>query len=176
MKKNSDQLKWIPNCLSVIRILIAIAFPFLHPSSRVLILALALLTEYLDGAIARKFNWVSLTGQILDPIADKLLVLSVGMTFIAINKLSLAELLLIGIRDITAGLGFIIIVLLLKNYRMLQSFRPNFAGKMTTFFQYLVFFDVMVAATPHTWLIVVTSVLSFVSAVLYISNIYFARK
>lgn len=176
MTKNSELFKWIPNCLSLIRMLIAIAFPFLHPSSRSLILALALLTEYLDGALARKFNWVSLTGQVLDPIADKLLVLSVGLTFIAINKFSLAELLLIGIRDITAGVGFIIIVLLFKNYKMIQSFRPNLAGKMTTFFQYLVFFDILVATTPHTSLIVATSVLSLVSAIQYTLNIYFARK
>ena len=42
-----------------------------------LILFLATITDYFDGYFARKYNAVSVLGEILDPIADKILILFV---------------------------------------------------------------------------------------------------
>lgn len=42
---------------------------------------IAAITDFLDGFIARKFNWVSDFGKLWDPIADKVLVNSVLICF-----------------------------------------------------------------------------------------------
>lgn len=66
----------VPNALSVLRILCIPVFAYLFIKDQVIaaviVMAVAVLTDLLDGKIARKFNQVSELGKILDPIADKL--------------------------------------------------------------------------------------------------------
>ena len=70
------------NILTLSRILLAaIIFVLLMtPDGYLLALVLFFLagvTDYFDGYLARKYNAVSLLGEILDPIADKILILFV---------------------------------------------------------------------------------------------------
>ncbi len=71
---------FITNLLTILRILLApiifvfIAFEFNFLLSLILFL-FAGLTDYFDGYIARKYNATSTLGEILDPIADKILVI-----------------------------------------------------------------------------------------------------
>lgn len=185
-------LKSIPNILSGVRLLVALVFPFLAEHLRIIFLALAFLTEYLDGALARKYNWLTPIGQILDPLADKLITLSVGLTFVAANKILLTELTFISLRDITAGLGFLVVIFIYKTWaleetsgvasgskldpKLVKKFKPNFFGKMTTVFQYLVFFNILFFSSANTWLILATGILSLIAAGLYIFNFYRAIK
>lgn len=48
----------------------------------IIVFVIALLTDVLDGFIARRFNQQSSVGQVLDPIADKILFGSVMITFL----------------------------------------------------------------------------------------------
>ena len=68
----------VPNLISALRI-ISIPFISVLISKHEMIAALALIaissaSDGLDGIIARRFNQVSKIGQILDPIADRLLI------------------------------------------------------------------------------------------------------
>ena len=72
------KLKHIPNILSVIRILLVFVFIYLffsmaEPYVALLIFLLAGATDVVDGYLARRNNWVTTLGKILDPVADKLM-------------------------------------------------------------------------------------------------------
>jgi len=72
----------IPNILTLIRIVLGFIVPVLmlygDLYGRILaavLFAIAGLTDYLDGWYARKYNLVTKLGKILDPIADKIILL-----------------------------------------------------------------------------------------------------
>lgn len=75
--------KTIPNFLSYIRLLlipaIAVLFVKGHLGWSIGLIALSGLTDLFDGKIARKFNQVSDLGKILDPVADKLTIITVAI-------------------------------------------------------------------------------------------------
>ena len=82
----------IPNILTIFRLLcapaVALAFVFLwHPVSDWVALGLfvsASLTDFFDGYIARKYNMGSKFGTMLDPIADKAMVVT-ALAVLAMN-------------------------------------------------------------------------------------------
>lgn len=66
----------VPNVLSVVRLVLLPVFLLYLVSDRLVaaaaVLAVASLTDYLDGKIARGWGLESRLGQLLDPIADRL--------------------------------------------------------------------------------------------------------
>ncbi len=85
----------IPNILTILRIWaipVVVATFFFDKSSTaawigVLIFALASITDYLDGYLARHLNQLSRFGRVLDPIADKLLICSILLMLAYTNRL-----------------------------------------------------------------------------------------
>lgn len=76
----------------------------------------ASITDYYDGQIARKYNLVTNLGKLIDPLADKLLVISALTVLTKYDKISLwivliiifRELLITGLRAIVAADGTVI--------------------------------------------------------------------
>lgn len=63
----------------------------------------ASLTDWLDGHFARRFGMVSVAGQFMDPIADKMLVLSAIVVLLAMNRVDPVLVFLLLARDIFIG-------------------------------------------------------------------------
>ena len=94
MKKNNPILSIIPNVLTLFRSLAAIILPIIIIYGDEIgaliatpILILAGISDYFDGFYARKYNVISNFGKILDPVADKLLVIGIIFALASENML-----------------------------------------------------------------------------------------
>lgn len=71
------KLKYIPNILSIIRICLVGVFVytmfFVNAYVAMFVFLLAGATDVVDGYLARRNNWITDLGKILDPVADKLM-------------------------------------------------------------------------------------------------------
>lgn len=81
----------IPNQLTTLRVILIPVFMFFFTSDitenniiAAVIFIIASLTDFLDGHLARKWNLVTNFGKIMDPFADKLLVLT-ALIYLAIS-------------------------------------------------------------------------------------------
>lgn len=163
----------IPNTLSAIRIIFAFLFPFLNSQYWLALLTLGLATEYLDGALARKFNWASAFGQILDPVADRLLAFSVGVTLVFNHLILPSQLLTVLVRDILVSLGIIISLFFLNSTDIISIFKPNILGKLATLLQYFFYYDVLFFSTPHKEVFWIVALVSFCSGLVYSTKFVF---
>ena len=72
-----DKFKFIPNLLCIIRILLVFVFVYLSLKdmlyAALIVFLVAGATDVLDGFLARRNNWITNLGKILDPFADKLM-------------------------------------------------------------------------------------------------------
>ena len=111
MNENNSISRIIPNLLTLFRSLAAIVLPVIIIYGGEIgalmatpILILAGISDYFDGFYARKYNVTSNFGKILDPVADKLLVIGVILALASENMLdyyySFIPALLIVLREI----------------------------------------------------------------------------
>ena len=98
----------ISNILSILRG--AMGFPIALLLSRgemiyaTVLIILAIISDALDGFIARKTNQVTNLGKALDPIADKMCILTVLLFLIIEGKIPIQFLIFIGIRDLAIAI------------------------------------------------------------------------
>ena len=128
--------KTIPNALTLFRCLISIFLPILiiygGETGAILaapLLLLAGLSDYFDGYYARKYNVISILGKVLDPIADKLLVIGVLLSLASENLLDfyfgfipsliiiLREIFISGLRESVSSYNFTLKVSVLAKWK-----------------------------------------------------------
>jgi cardiolipin synthase len=112
----------------------------------ILILMASGVSDYLDGKLARKWGQISRLGQLLDPLADRLFVLStiVGLTWRGIMPWWLTALLL----------GRELFIASLLPVLRKHGYGPpevNFLGKAATF-NLMYAFPLLLLTTRHDWL------------------------
>jgi len=100
------------NMISFSRILVAFPIVYLHYINNLqvttasgILIFYGVISDYLDGFIARKTNTISEVGKMIDPIADKLCALVLFVYTVWIGWIPLWFLMLAVIRDITIMLG-----------------------------------------------------------------------
>jgi cardiolipin synthase len=136
----------VPNQITLLRLgflpIFLILISYEHYRWALAVLVVAGLSDGIDGLLARKLNQRSSLGAYLDPIADKLL-LSSSFVILAMEKQIAWWLTIIVLsRDILI-LVVAVVILLIFGYR---PFPPSLLGKMTTFFQIVLVFTVVLAA------------------------------
>lgn len=126
----------IPNAISALRIVLIGVFVVLlasgHDAWAIAALAVAGVSDFLDGYLARRWNQVTALGRVLDPAADRLLTIAVvlGLALRSIIPWWLVALLLA--RDIVVG-----IALLIGKRRGVESAQVTFSGKLATLLLYV---------------------------------------
>lgn len=123
----------LPNLITIGRILLIPVFVllFIAPTedrslSAAAIFVIAAASDLLDGYLARRTGQVTKLGKLLDPIADKLLVLSALILLVNVDRVSALVAILIiarevavtGIRAIAAGEGIVIAAETTGKYKM----------------------------------------------------------
>lgn len=99
-------MKNIPNALSFLRIILApssmllIYFPGIQNSVFVTIISISAISDFLDGYLARKLNYQTKSGTVLDQIADKIFILCFIFAFTIVSLLPAWIFILFLIRDI----------------------------------------------------------------------------
>lgn len=133
-------MKNIPNLITVIRILLIPVFIVLlfygYKLYALFVFISAGISDALDGLIARRWNLKTRLGTYLDPIADKLLLVS---SFVMLSVIGLIPrwlmIIVIG-RDVIIGItGMILLkVIDLRSYNV----KPSLLGKATTWLQLII--------------------------------------
>ncbi len=123
----------LPNLLTVTRILLIPVFVmlFVEPTpdrslTAAIVFIVAAVTDLLDGYLARKTGQITKLGRLLDPIADKLLVLSALILLVQVDRVTALVAILIiarevavtGIRAIAASEGMIMSAEVTGKYKM----------------------------------------------------------
>jgi cardiolipin synthase (CMP-forming) len=143
-------LRHLPNMLCVLRM--AMVYPVAlwilqgRYADVMLLFALAASTDALDGFLAKRFGWTSKLGKLLDPLADKLLLVTV---FICLSWQGDVPWVLTGLvllRDLVIVFGAI-------TYKFLfgpVNGNPTIASKINTLAQ-IVFCLAVVAGQAYQW-------------------------
>lgn len=127
--------KYIPNILTTYRLIIAILIPILFFSGiyniLVLLFITAILSDAIDGALARKWNVTSKYGKIVDIISDKALAILASLTFaIALNKWFIITLVLEMVITLINGITYI-------KTKNIDNQHSSMYGKLKTWFLFV---------------------------------------
>ncbi len=130
----------LPNLITILRILLIPYFTYLFVTGNyrlaLIIFVITGLTDLVDGAIARTFHQRTKLGTMLDPAADKALML---VTFLVLSYRGIVPwwfTILVIARDLWIVSG----VFFLKQKKDLLYVRPTKLSKLNTFFQLLTIF------------------------------------
>lgn len=170
-----------PNLLTILRILLVPVFMLLllygRTGTALLVFMLAGVTDLLDGLLARKFNHGSELGALLDPIADKLLLVS---SFILLSLPSMQTAIKIPVWLVVAVISrdiLIVIAVIVTNLAFgKHRFLPSIWGKMTTASQILTVLAVLVCNAWGTVLPITEPLFFLTLALTVISGLHYVTR
>jgi len=139
----------LPNVLTVLRILLVpvIVVALLNETANgdllaALVFALASLTDAMDGYLARSRNAITTFGKLMDPIADKLLIIAALVALVSLNRLPAWVAMVIIARELT------VTVTRMHANQQGVVIASNWWGKAKTIVQVVAIFCVIVAGHP----------------------------
>lgn len=142
------KLKYIPNLICVARIILVGPIVWLLLEGdyglALLLILIAGLSDALDGYLARRFDWRTRLGGLLDPAADKLLMFSVFVTLTWLGWVPVWFTAIVVGRDVIIIVGTVVYQLLVAPVHG----EPTQASKLNTVLQILF----LLLAVSHAWI------------------------
>ena len=160
----------VPNAISMFRLLlvlpIAIAIVEGEFAFSLALFCIAGISDGLDGYFARKYGWVTAFGKIIDPLADKLLLLVTTVTLGLLGHFPVMVLFLMIAKDL-AVVGGVLVYTALAGF---PEVRPILVGKVTTVLQLLLIGYIMITLVASmsvvsmfmsilVWVVVIATIL-----------------
>ena len=168
-------VSYIPNLITVLRIvaapLLILLLKYGNYELALLLFLIAGISDGLDGYIAKRFNVQSQFGAILDPVADKILLVSCFVMLTLLGHLPFWLLVIVLFRDLLIVGGYLVLVMLKVTVQM----APSVVSKLNTVCQ--ICLVGLVLAELAGWvalggavdlLIVVVAITSVISGVHYV--------
>jgi len=125
-----------PNTLTIVRLLLIPVYLYFFLKGEYIIsgifFSISGLTDFLDGYLARKYNMVTDLGKILDPLADKLTLISILAVLIYTNLIPRVISVTLLIRELLVLLGSGIMYSMGK-----KLLSPTLLGKLSVFLLYV---------------------------------------
>lgn len=169
----------IPNMLSILRLFLVPVFILVflfegdQKTAAAIVFIIASTTDVLDGYIARKYNMSTKTGQLLDPLADKLMQIAVVVSLLCAKMVPLWFVLVLASKELLMILGGFFL------YTKKTFVKSNVFGKANTVIMFcamviLLMFSETNETLKHIMLDV-TMVTNIVAMVSYLYT-YFIKK
>ncbi len=134
------------------------------------IFILAVISDAVDGYVARKSKQISQAGLVLDPLGDKLLLMSAFICLYANTNLTIRfplwVILIVISRDVIIILGAVVVYIVEQNINII----PSRWGKLSTAFQMLAVTSVLLQLkiSPLVWWLAV--IFTVISGAVYINR------
>jgi cardiolipin synthase len=149
------QARDIPNIITVFRFLLVppMVWAMLHDrfGLALILFGVAGLSDAVDGYLAKHYRWTSRLGALMDPLADKLLLVSAFITLGWLGWIPVWLVALVILRDLVIVAGAIIYHVVVEQVTM----EPSMVSKLNTFTQILLVLAVMfsraVQELPVLW-------------------------
>ncbi len=157
-------MKYVPNALTLLRLLMVPVFALLFFSTTennhiyaLIVFLVAGLTDILDGYIARKYQVVSIVGIVLDPLADKLMLLTALVCLAVYGSMPIWVLVIVLINE-----SILIIAGISMYFKKKKSVTPaNTFGKIATvLFSLAVFLMIVLPGQPLTNIMLIVALIS----------------
>lgn len=128
-------LRHLPNALCIVRMLLAVPIAWLLTRGdygfTLWVFAFAAVTDALDGYLAKRFKWESELGKHLDPLADKILLVTAFITLTIVSHVPVWLAIVVVARDVIIGFGALTFSILFGPV----NGRPTIISKLNTLFQ-----------------------------------------
>jgi cardiolipin synthase (CMP-forming) len=162
-----NELRSLPNLLSISRLVLAAAFVFTdRVDVRIVLVMVAMATDYLDGWVARQFGPMTRMGAMLDAIGDRVFVL-VGVTvFLFEGLLTTWQYFIMISRDIMTAVGYVVARAIMPSLRAV-AFQARFPGKVVTALQLMTFVALLIRPSASGPMILVIAAVSIWAVVDY---------
>jgi phosphatidylglycerophosphate synthase len=119
----------IPTVLSLLRLPLAALFLLVPDTAvRVLVIAAAGISDYLDGWWARTRGPRTRVGAVVDPVTDKVFLVTALTAFAVDGTITAVALLVLLSRDVAVGIGVIVLLSARRAFR----YEARYPGKVTT--------------------------------------------
>ena len=169
-----SELRTLPNLLSISRLALAAAFVISdRVDVRIVLVMVALATDYLDGWIARQFGPMTRMGALLDPFTDRVFALVGVSTFLFEGTLNTWQYFVMISRDLMTAVGFLV-ARAMPSLRGV-AFQARLPGKLVTVLQLATFIGILLRPGAAAPMIAVVAAVSLWAVVDYTWMLHRAR-